>query len=212
MRLPAARRPRLVAAALVALIGGCSDDGPVARPTVVGVAAQPCTTPNRARGLGVVVADGLVATAAHTVDGPLRDLTVDGVAATVAAIEPRTDLALLAVALDAAPAELSNDPTATATVLGSRPAPVRIVRTGTLVVHDATDRARYEREVHTFTPGVEQGTSGAPLVDADGRVLGVVVLDSRDHDVGYAVTAGELAAVVERSSGRTPAAEGECGN
>jgi S1-C subfamily serine protease len=213
MRLPAARRPRLVAAALVALIGGCTDDGPVARPTVVGVAAEPCTTPNRARGLGVVVADGLVATAAHTVDGPLRDLTVDGVAATVAAIEPRTDLALLAVALEAAPAELSTDAATAAVVL--RPdgtTPVQIVRTGTLVVHDATDRARYEREVHTFTPGVEQGTSGAPLVDADGRVLGVVVLDSRDHDVGYAVTAGELAAVIERSDGGSAAAEGECGN
>ena len=71
-------------------------------------------------------------------------------------------------------------------------APVRVVRTGPLVVHDATDRARYERDVHVFTPGVAEGTSGAPLIDDDGRVAGLVVLDNRGDDVAYAVTAAEL--------------------
>jgi S1-C subfamily serine protease len=165
---------------------------------VVEVAAQPCASPNRSFGLGVVVADDLVATAAHTVDGPLRDLSVDGVAATVVEIDPRTDLALLAVDIDAAAAELSTEAPATATVLVTgRPATVRIVRTGTLVVHDATDRARYERQAHTFTPGVEHGASGAPLVDDDGRVLGVVVLDRRRDHVAYAVAATELAALLD---------------
>ena len=45
---------------------------------VVAVAAQPCRRPTRDLGIGVVVADGLVLTAAHTVDGDRRAVTVDG--------------------------------------------------------------------------------------------------------------------------------------
>ena len=178
---------------------------------VVEVAAQPCDRPTRSRGLGFVVAEDLVATTAHTVEGPLRDLTVDGVAASVAAIDRRTDLALLDVELDAAPAELSNKPVVAGSVLRPGTAsPVRIVRTGTLVVHDTTDRARYERQVHTFAPGVEDGTSGAPLVDAAGRVLGVVVLDRRGGDVAYAVTARELSGLLERGGEASAVIVGDC--
>jgi S1-C subfamily serine protease len=198
MRRPPARRPRRVAFALLLTAPACRGDASPA-PKVVEVAAQPCASPNRAHGLGFVVADGIVATAAHTVEGPLRELTVDSAPASVAALDPRTDLALLAVELDVAPADLSTKAATAVTMLGSGPAtPVRITRTGTLVVHDATDGVRYERQVHTFTPGVDDGTSGAPLVDEDGRVLGIVVLDNPGRGVAYAVTAGELTELVDR--------------
>jgi S1-C subfamily serine protease len=212
MRRLAARRPRIVAAAgCLTALAACSDDGHVPPPVVVHVAAQPCDRPTRSRGLGVVVAPNLVATAAHTVEGSLRDLTVDGVAASVAIVDPRTDLDLLAVEVDAASAELSSEPAVTASVLGPEPAtPVRIVRTGTLIVNDATDRARHERQVHTFTPGVEDGTSGAPLVDAAGRVLGVVILDRRRDNLAYAVTARELTGLLEQSRVRPAASAGDC--
>jgi S1-C subfamily serine protease len=163
----------------------------------VQVAAQPCDRPTRSSGLGVTVADGVVATAAHTVEGELRALTVDDVPATVAAIDPRTDLALLAVERADPPADLSTAAPDDATVLGPEgPVDVAIVSTGPLVVDDATDRQRYEREVHTFAPGVEDGTSGAPLVDDAGRVLGIVVLDNTGTDLAYAVTARELLALL----------------
>jgi hypothetical protein len=71
---------------------------------------------------------------------------------------------------------------------------VDVLRTGTLVVHDATDRARYEREVHTVRPAVAAGTSGAPVVDEAGRVLGIVVLANRADDWSYAVTSAEIGA------------------
>jgi hypothetical protein len=73
---------------------------------------------------------------------------------------------------------------------------VRVVRSGGLVVHDATDRARYERDVHVFTPGVAEGTSGAPLIDEEGRLAGIVVLDNPGDGVAYAVTAAELSALM----------------
>jgi S1-C subfamily serine protease len=171
---------------------------------VVEVAAQPCDRPTRSLGLGVVVADDLVATAAHTVEGPLRTLTVDGAPATLVATDARTDLALLAADVDAPAAELATEPLETATVLD---APVRVVRSGTLVVHDATDRARYERDVHVITPGVAEGASGAPLVDDEGRVAGIVVLDNQDDGVAYAVTAAELSALMAAPDPDPSAAE-----
>jgi serine protease Do len=213
MRLRPSRRPRLVAAALAVLTCACADDGPVAQPTVVRVAAQPCDRPTRSLGFGFVVADDLVATAAHTVEDELRELTVDGAPATVAAIDARTDLALLEVELAAPPAELSTATPSSGLVFGSeRATPVRILRTGTLVVHDTTDRARYERQAHTFAPGVQHGVSGAPLVDAAGRVIGVVVIDNPRRGVAYAVTAAELSRLVSGSRDPNSASASNCAN
>ena len=89
--------------------------------------------------------------------------------------------------------------------------PVAIVRTGPLVVHDATDRARYEREVHTFTPGVADGHERCAARRRRGRVLGVVVLDNRGDGVAYAVTAAELAGLLDRAPARTPRPTGARG-
>ena len=66
------------------------------------------------------------------------------------------------------------------------------MRTGPLVVHDTTDGARYEREVHTIRPAVPDGTSGAPLVDGAGDVAGIVVLANRTDGTSYAVTSDEV--------------------
>ncbi|MGI9053883.1 MAG: S1 family peptidase, partial [Ilumatobacteraceae bacterium] len=167
--------------------------------SVVRVAAQPCRTPNRALGLGVVLDEDVVATAAHTVDDDLRSLTVDGAPATVLSIDLRTDLALLAAeTADRAPADLT-DPTpgpAATVVSPDGGLDVTILSTGPLIVHDVTDDVRHERQVHRFMPGVPAGTSGAPLVDEQQRVLGIVVLDDRMSDVGYSVTAAEVALVL----------------
>ena len=72
-------------------------------------------------------------------------------------------------------------------------------------MHDVTDRADYGREVHTFAPGVRHGTSGGPLLDGDGRLLGIVVLDEPGDGVAHAVTAGELAALIDAAPIRSPA-------
>ncbi len=199
------RRAVVVLLAAAAACGGADDRSDGA--AVVHVASQPCATPNRSRGLGVVVGDDLVATAGHTVDHPRRALTVDGEPATVRVLDRRTDLALLDVDVDVPPVELAiTAPDDTATVVtpdGERE--VTIVRTGQLLVHDVTDRADYEREVHTFAPGVRHGTSGGPLLDGDGRLLGIVVLDEPDDGVAHAVTAAELAALIDAAPPSSPA-------
>jgi S1-C subfamily serine protease len=193
-------------------LAACAEDGPSVRPVVVEVAAQPCDRPNRSRGVGVVVAEGVVATAGHTVEGPLRELTVDGAPARVIMVDRRTDLALLASETAIEPAQLALMSPDRARLLGlGRPRDVTIVSTGPLVVDDTTDRRRYRRQVHTFAPGVPDGTSGAPLVDDRNRLLGVVVLNG--SGVAYAATAGELSALLERHrSAEASEASAGCAN
>ncbi len=199
MRRPPARRPRLLAGALIAL-AACGDDGPATRDSgavAVAVAAMPCDRPTRDLGAGVVVAAGLVATAAHVVDGPRREVTVDGRPARVVAADARTDLALLMADVDGPPAALADAAPPDATV--RNPAgdiPVTVLRAITLVVNDTTNGERHERSVLTISPSVPEGTSGAPVVDEAGRVLGIVVLDNRTDGTAYAVTSAELRTVL----------------
>lgn len=217
------RAPALLV--LAALTGAaCADGGPMAarregtsmtRPIVVAVAAQPCDRPTRDRGWGVVVGEDLVATAAHTVDGPRRAITVDGAPAVVVAVDRRRDLALLEVPTgDAVPAVLDRTTVtdgAVVTPAGDRA--VRVVRTGRLVVNNVSDRTRSERMVHTFEPGVAGGTSGAPLVTPAGAVAGIVLLDRGGVDRADAVTAGELAGLLAEAgdpSRATPDAGPTC--
>ena len=167
--------------------------------TVVDVAARACDRPTPDRGVGVVVAPNLVATAGHTVEGRRREVTVDDTAATVIAIDARTDLALLRAEVDGEVRFADEAPAAAVVVTPDGEVDVDILSTGRLVVHDTTDRRRYTRDVHTLTPGVPTGTSGAPLLDADGRLLGIVVLANRTDDTSYAVTADELRALIDRS-------------
>jgi S1-C subfamily serine protease len=196
---PAARRARHIAGALIALAApaACTDDGPLARatePRVVVVAAQPCRRPTRDLGVGVVVGDGLVLTAAHTVDGARRTVTADGAPAQVVALDARTDLALLSAPVDGRDIRLGapagDIAVHVATVADA--IDVAIVRVGPLVVRDATSGERHERGVLTLRPSVPPGTSGAPVLDDDGRVLGIVVLDNRTDATAYAVTSAEI--------------------
>jgi len=185
--------------------GGGEPDAAV----VVAVVSQPCARPHRDRGVGVLLRSGLVATAAHTVDGPLRELTVDGAPAHVVVLDARTDLALLSADVTGPPAPITMADIGHGTVrTPDGDQDVDVLRTGPLIVDDITAGVRHERSVHTFTPGVEPGTSGAPLVDDDGRVAGIVVLTNRTDGTAYAVTAAELNAV--RDEARSSAAPVGC--
>lgn len=169
------------------------------------VAAQPCRRPTRDLGLGVVIDDGTVLTAAHTVDGARRAVTVDGRPAVVVAVDLRTDLALLAADVAGPAIELAAAAPGSAHVAtASGTIGVAVVSTGPLVVHDATTGARNERVVHTLRPAVPPGTSGAPLLGDDGRLLGIVVLDNRTDGTAYAVTGAEI----DRFLAQRPIADG----
>jgi len=62
-----------------------------------------------------------------------------------------------------------------------------------------------QREVYAFRSSVLPGNSGGPLVDNQGRILGLVFGSSADAEIGYALTNAELADALERATAWTPA-------
>ena len=207
----------LVALAVsVALVGACGGSGDRVRPlSVVRVTVAGCgLAPQISTGFGV--AGGLVVTAAHPLagDGPVA---VDGRAANVVALDPRTDLATLA-----------SDPTARhlpprrAPVTGEAVTVVRwrdgvlvsdrahVTAVTTIRFNDLVEGTTVERAGAVLDIAVVGGDSGAPVVGADGRVVAVVFATSKASDSeSYAVSATEIDALTigEQPS---PVDRGQC--
>jgi len=176
-----------------------------ARPSVVQIRGEACGAGQR--GSGFVVRPGLVVTNAHVVAGVARPMIVDRRGATHRAravfFDPRVDLAVLeastlrAPALGLAPAV---DRGAQGAVLGyPHGGPFRAGGAVVLSRRDALGRDIYGRSLTTRTiyllrAEVEPGNSGGPVVDAGGRVIGVVFARSAANpDIGYALTSDDVA-------------------
>jgi S1-C subfamily serine protease len=199
-----ARRVRAVGTVLVvAAIGGCADDPPSG---VVGLTVTGCST-GQAQGTGIVVAPGLVLTAAHVVKGADEIDVTNGTRTTTASIvafDPDMDLAYL---------RLEDDLGATPSLLGGRvdrgergvayvyrdgraatlPVTVRRpvqIRTEDIYIDADTNRPGFELDAD-----IQSGDSGGPVV-VDGMVIGVLwARSSKYEDRAYAidpVAAGEL--------------------
>jgi S1-C subfamily serine protease len=182
----------------------CEDHLP-ARVITVEIAATPCDRPTARLGVGTIVGEGLVLTAAHVVEDDLREVRVDGRSARVQTLDARIDAAVLAFE---APLEES---VAMASGVGLADVGVadvvRIVtpagaidttveRIVTLAVDDTTDGIVHRRQALVLAGAVPDGTSGAPVVDRDGHVVGMVNVSHAGRDVTYATRSGELQALI----------------
>jgi S1-C subfamily serine protease len=173
---------------------------------------------NSLEGSGFVYAPHRVMTNAHVVAGvehPLVRLDDTDHPARVVYYDPDTDVAVLAVpslaarALPFADQAQSGDPAA---VLGypqdgpfdAQPGRIRSrerLRSANIYGDDSV-----ERDAYAVYALVRQGNSGGPLVNPQGRVLGVVFAASlTDGNTGYALSAAEVApaAADGRHSART---------
>lgn len=181
---------------------------------VVGLEAQGCDRPQRRLGQATVLGDDLALTAAHLVDGPLRSLEVNGQPASVVAIDDRLDVAIVSTARlgtvpatprPARPASVDDVPGAVDIVLDSAVIEANVVRVLTLRVNNLTDGVVHERPSLELDVVVQPGHSGAPVVDATGRIVGVVVLSRASTGVSYAAAFESIDELLETmlDAGRT---------
>ena len=165
-------------------------------------------------GSGWVVAPGLVVTNAHVVE-QLREVSIrrdDGATrpATVVARDDERDLALLAVDdLDRPPLARATPGEGDEVVIAGHPggqdqvrvAPGRIDRVQSTVGR-TTDGRVVTRDVVFLAASLLQGDSGAPVADAQGRVVATAFAIAPDVDTtAYAVSDSELDAVLDAPRG-----------
>jgi S1-C subfamily serine protease len=177
-------------------------------------------------GSGFVAGPNLVVTNAHVVAGE-RDTHVttnDGrrLDTTVVAFDPNRDLAILRVpglglpALELGEARVDDRGALFGHPGGGalRQAPVRVAEQIVARGTDITRTSPTEREVFVLAAVTAPGDSGGPIVDHDGRVVGVMfAYDISRQSTAYALTRTELDAVLGPVLATTPTqsvATGSC--
>ncbi|MBG6216130.1 S1-C subfamily serine protease [Arthrobacter sp. CAN_A6] len=164
-------------------------------------------------GSGFVVAPGRVITNAHVVAGvdePVVEVPGAGaMPGRIVLFDPALDVAVIAVeGLDRAPLalgeELANGTTA---AFAGYPAggpysiqPASIQSLSPVLVQNIYGTDPSPLQVYSLAANVQQGNSGGPLLDLQGRVAGLVFAKSTaDAPVGYALSLEELRPIVEEA-------------
>lgn len=192
--------------------------------SVVKVTTQSESCQRGQEGTGWVLTPGRIVTNAHVVAGA-DEVDVHGsdqtLRARVVIFDPRRDLAVLDVPGLLAPAlRLGGDVTRgdSAAVPGfPLDGPYRVVSARVRAELDARGldiygRERVVREIYSLATVVQPGNSGGPLLDTDGRVVGVIFAKSLEDDMtGYALTLSEAKPVLDAAaSAGAPVDTGAC--
>lgn len=176
------------------------------RPSVVKIRGVAPGCQKVLEGTGFVAATNRVISNAHVVAGS-ESVTVEADGQTYDAVvvsyDPQADISILDVPdLPSAPLEFADTPAATGTdaVVMGYPGggnfvatPARVREIIELSGPDIYRTTTVEREVYTIRGSVRQGNSGGPMIDREGRVLGVVFGAAVDDaDTGFVLTANEV--------------------
>ncbi len=194
------------------------------QPSVVKVHAIAPSCQKVLEGSGFVLSPDRVMTNAHVVAGAdTVTVAVNGnpIDATVVSYDPTVDIAILAAPnLPAQPLAFADGAAKTGTdalVMGYpgggdfQATPARVRETIRLSGPDIYRNATVTREVYTVRATVEQGNSGGPMIDLNGRVLGVVfgaAVD--DNDTGFVLTAKEVSGQLAKIGDTQAVPTGTC--
>ncbi|MHA7154111.1 MarP family serine protease [Arthrobacter sp. TMN-50] len=164
-------------------------------------------------GSGFVIAPGLVVTNAHVVAGvnePVVEIPDGGaLPGRIVHFDAVRDIAVLAVeGLDRAALPLGADlATGDTAAFAGYPAggpfqiqPASIQNRSDVLVANIYGAEPSSVNVYSLAANVQQGNSGGPLLDQQGRVVGVIFAKSiQDAPVGYALTLAELRPIAEQA-------------
>jgi S1-C subfamily serine protease len=194
------------------------------RPSVVKIRGVAPSCQKVLEGSGFVVSPNRVMSNAHVVAGSDSvTVEVDGQTyeASVVSYDPDADISILDVPdLPSASLEFAQSPAPTGTdavVMGypgggdfvATPARVReIIKLNGPDIYRTTT---ITREVYTIRGTVRQGNSGGPMIDRNGKVLGVVFGAAVDDaETGFVLTAQEVARQLDRIGNTQRVATGAC--
>jgi S1-C subfamily serine protease len=192
----------MAVAAAAVVCGGCGGEDAARPPPIFAVSVPAALRPAEVA-TGFAAGDGRVITVDHVLAGA-RTVRVGARRARVLRERAQLDLAALAVAGVRAPA------LRTAGVSVGESVTVRVLRDGSVRVLRGRVRRTITAHVRpgpearaAVRPGLElavavqRGDSGAPVLDARERVVGVIFAQAADRDdLAYAVSASALPAVL----------------
>ena len=175
-------------------------------------------------GSGFVAAEGLVVTNAHVVAGVDEPLVESPGGRTyrgdVVYFDPDTDLAVISAPdLPAAPLQTGDyaaDGDLTTFMgypLGGpfKSSSATVQGLGYTSTVSEEGQPSVPREVYQLAADVQQGNSGGPLLDQDGRVIGVIFAKASGGETGYALSLTELDPVLGQLGALTqPVSTGAC--
>ncbi|WP_349270603.1 acid resistance periplasmic serine protease MarP [Mycolicibacterium parafortuitum] len=175
-------------------------------------------------GTGFVVAPNRVMSNAHVVAGSdTVTILVDDqeYEASVVSYDPNADISILDVPnLPSAPLQFVDQIAASGTdgiVMGYpgggdfTPTPARVREVIELNGPDIYRSTTVTREVYTIRGQVKQGNSGGPMINRQGKVLGVVFGAAVDDvDTGFVLTAEEVAPQMAKVGNVAPVPTGTC--
>jgi S1-C subfamily serine protease len=194
------------------------------RPSVVKIRGVASSCQKVLEGSGFVVAANRVMSNAHVVAGSDSvTVEVDGQTydAGVVSYDSEADISILDVpGLPSTPLQFTDAraPTGTDGIVMGYPGggdfvatPARVMEIIELNGPDIYRSTTVTREVYTIRGTVRQGNSGGPMIDRNGRVLGVVFGAAVDNaDTGFVLTADEVSRQLTKIGNTQRVATGSC--
>jgi S1-C subfamily serine protease len=208
-----------------AVTGGGSAEVLAAQDSVLKIVGTAYACGQNQSGSGFVIAPGRVLTNAHVVAGVSEPVveSPDGTAraGTVVYFDPAADLAVIAVSgLDAGALGLGADlqPGSRAVSDGYpyggpfETAPAEVIAVAPAVVGNIYGDNPTSRSIYTLAADIQHGESGGPLLNQDGKVVGVVFAKSTvTTNIGYALAIESVTPVAAEASSLTEAVDpGHC--